>query len=170
MGKSLKAVTPVAATDFTSRVFGADPENRYSNDIATVGTQLGLGLGSRRFRPGTPNKYNFTGKRNLMASTATGLAMTPALNLAQGATHALSQTPAKPVDPDEKPWAGAPYRLLRNTAVKGVSNLVGPPEPDKPDNTWRNVALGGGAAALLAALLYRTMGSNKAEDDEGEEG
>jgi hypothetical protein len=105
------------------------------------------------------------GRRNTLIAAGTGVASTPALNTIQAGSNALG---SDPTDPNEKSWAGAPYRGVRDTAATVASNVLGPPKADT-GLPWDKIALGGGAAALLAALLYKVMGKDRAEEDDSEE-
>jgi len=105
------------------------------------------------------------GHRNTLIAAGTGVASTPALNTIQAGSNALG---SDPTDPNEKSWAGAPYRGVRDTAATVASNVLGPPKADT-GLPWDKIALGGGAAALLAALLYKVMGKDRAEEDDSEE-
>lgn len=105
------------------------------------------------------------GTRNALIGAGAGLASTPALNAVQTGVNAMS---SEPRDPNAKAWAGAPYRAVRDTAATAASRILGPPKPDT-GLPWDKIALGGGAAALLAALLYKVMGKDKAEEDDSEE-
>lgn len=103
--------------------------------------------------------------RNAVIAGAAGLASTPALNALQTTGDKLS---SKPGDPNAPSWGGAPYRGVRDAAITGVSNVIGKPKPDEPGLPWGKIAIGGGAAALLAALLYKTMGKGESEDSDEE--
>lgn len=104
--------------------------------------------------------------RNAVIGGAAGLASTPALNTLQTAGDKLSSQPG---DPNAPSWGGAPYRGVRDAAITGVSNVIGKPKPDEPGLPWGKIAIGGGAAALLAALLYKTMGKSKDEDEDSDD-
>ena len=107
-----------------------------------------------------------TASRNALIAGGAGLAATPALNALQTAGDALSSNPG---DPNAPSWGGALYRNVRDAALTGVSKVIGPPKPDEPGLPWDKIAIGGGAAALLAALLYKTMGEGKDDDEDPDE-
>jgi hypothetical protein len=173
---ALRTVAPAGIAYTANQIGGASNDEANSAAMTALGTQGALNLGSAAKRwhanrqvtkpPVSPPAKETTATKNALIGTAAGVAATPALKATQATADALS---GDPKDPDAKSWAGAPYRGVRDLALSGASGVLGKPKPDQ-GLPWDKIALGGGAAALLAALLYKTMGSDKSEEDDSEEG
>lgn len=104
--------------------------------------------------------------RNAALAGVAGVASVPALNAAQ---KTFTKEPSDPNAPKPDSWGGATGRTVGDAAALAAHNVLGKPTPDE-GLPWDKIAIGGGAAALLAALLYKITGSNQSRDDDEDEG
>jgi hypothetical protein len=103
--------------------------------------------------------------RNAVLGGVAGVGSVPALNMAQAA---LTNKPEDPNAPAPESWGGATGRTVADAGAIAASNVLGKPTPDE-GLPWDKIAIGGGAAALLAALLYKITRGNQSRDDNDED-